>query len=125
MPCWWSKRKSSTEVVPIVNGSAVCKKQQIIPVPLDTNVKYFESLVASGWRTDGITEVLDGNTCVWYCKEEDRKSVPSLPSLDEKTEYTWQRIIIEELAKHQAQGWFARAICDKTNRIWICRPRGD
>ena len=109
---------------PIFTIKKVSNKK--IPVAADTNYVYLMDLVEQGWCTDGETIQLNGRAHIWYTLDEERnkEKIPLTSNQDAISEYKWKRIKVEEeLDKYQAQGWMARSLCHKTNKIWVCRPK--
>ena len=60
---------------------------------------------------------------LWYEKESGPTKVPFHPDEDECAEYSWQRVCDNEVLKYETDGWMTRKLCDKTNRLWVCRKK--
>tara|TARA_B100001057_G_scaffold135254_1_gene134705 strand:- start:412 stop:867 length:456 start_codon:yes stop_codon:yes gene_type:complete len=89
-----------------------------------TEFGHLRCLANEGWKTNGKIEISDNISYLWYEKDEQetkqQKDIPSHPDKDTKAEFDWSRIVDSELEKYQANGWLARDLCPKTNRIWVC-----
>jgi hypothetical protein len=127
MPCrWWFKTaapNNKKDACAPVEGLAIAPSAKRIPVAM-VNTRLLEELVDSGWRATGETlETAAGSTFLWYEKESGPTKVPLHPDEDECAEYSWQRVCDNEVLKYETDGWMTRKLCDKTNRLWVCRKK--